>query len=423
MILRQEPEKKARPKVVRIIARLNAGGPARQACALHEKLSASLDTCLVIGSLADGEQDMSYLLPSEQNVFRLPHMSREISLWSDISAFVSLVKFLRRERPDIVHTHTAKAGALGRVAAWLTRVPVIVHTYHGHVFAGYFGRWKSRTYVAIERLLGRISTQVIAISELQLRDLSCRYRVVPPAKISVINNGFDLSRFSSGQREMARDQLGLGRDEFVVVWCGRMVPVKDVVLLANVVRKAAEKHSRISFLVVGDGTEKARLEAIVQGCGNVRLTGWRKDMERIWAAADLALLTSRNEGTPTVLIEAMAAGVPFVATQVGGVPDLALAPLRELSHGMGYEAANGFVVANDPDALLSCIERLANDPHLARKMGAAGRSFALSRFSSQRLIEDMQMLYQKLLTRQPTKESASVHRSPDESASEAKSSI
>jgi glycosyltransferase involved in cell wall biosynthesis len=423
MVLRAEPEKKARPKVVRVIARLNAGGPARQACTLHEKLSASLDTCLVIGSLADGEQDMSYLLPSEQNVLRLSHMSREISLWGDISAFITLIKFLRREKPDIVHTHTAKAGALGRVAAWLTRVPVIVHTYHGHVFAGYFGPWKSKTYVAIERMLGRISTQVIAISELQRRDLASRYRVVPPAKISVINNGFDLNHFCSGQREVARKHLGLRSDEFVVVWGGRMVPVKDVDLLANVVRKAAEKQSRISFLVVGDGTERARLEAIVQGCKNVRLLGWRKDMDRIWAAADLALLTSRNEGTPTVLIEAMAAGVPFVATQVGGVPDLAVAPLRELPHGMGYEAANGFMAASNADALLFCMERLANDPHLAKKMGTAGRSFVLGRFSTERLVEDIQLLYQTLLTGQRSKESASVRRSSEESASEAKSSV
>jgi glycosyltransferase involved in cell wall biosynthesis len=322
-----------------------------------------------------------------------------------------------------VHTHTAKAGTLGRLAAWLAGVPVIVHTYHGHVFAGYFSGLKTRAYLTIERLMGHISTHVIAISELQHRDLCFRYGIVPPEKISVIHNGFDLRQFASGQRDAARQQLGLRHDEFVVVWGGRMVPVKDVDLLASVVTKAAEKRSRMSFLVVGDGTERARLESKIQGCTNVRLVGWRKDMDRIWTAADVALLTSRNEGTPTALIEAMAAGVPFVATQVGGVPDLALSPVRELSNGMGYEAANGFMTTSNADALLFCIERIGGDPQLANKMGRAGRSFVLGKFSMERLVEDIQILYQSLLARQHTRDSAPVRRSSDESASEAKSSV
>src|SRR5580704_3337604 len=313
----------ANPKVVRIIARLNVGGPARQACLLHDQLVDHFDTHLITGSLAHSEQDMSYLLSSEHHVLRLPQMSREISFWSDSLAFWTILKFLRKERPGIVHTHTAKAGALGRLAAWLAGVPIIVHTYHGHVLDGYFGAFKSKAYLSIERMLGRLSTRVIAVSESQLQDLCSRYRVVPRSKISIIQNGFELVRFSQGCREDARKQLGLAKDDFVVVWAGRLVPVKDVQLLGNVIRRAAETHGNIRFLIVGEGADKPKLDSLIEGCRNVRLLGWRRDMELIWSAADVALLTSRNEGTPTALIEAMAAGCPFVSTNVGAVGDLA----------------------------------------------------------------------------------------------------
>jgi glycosyltransferase involved in cell wall biosynthesis len=389
----------ANPKVVRIIARLNVGGPARQACLLHDKLVDHFDTHLITGSLAHSEQDMSYLLSSEHQVLRLPQMSREISFWSDSLAFWTILKFLRKERPGIVHTHTAKAGALGRLAAWLAGVPIIVHTYHGHVLDGYFGAFKSKAYLSIERMLGRLSTRVIAVSESQLQDLCSRYRVVPRSKISIIQNGFELVRFSQGCREDARKQLGLAKDDFVVVWAGRLVPVKDVQLLGQVIRQAAETQSNIRFLIVGEGADKPKLDFLIEGCRNVRLLGWRRDMELIWSAADVALLTSRNEGTPTALIEAMAAGRPFVSTNVGAVRDLAVTPLEELPDGIGHRAANGFLASRTPDALLYCIERIAKDPLMAEDMALAGRAFALDRFSAHRLIEEMKLLYETLVTK------------------------
>ena len=388
-----------KPKLVRIIARLNVGGATRQACTLHEKLLPYFDTHLIIGSLADGEQDMSYLLASERNVFRLPQMSREISLWADAIAFWRILKFLRKERPDVVHTHTAKAGAVGRLAAWLAGVPVIVHTYHGNVFQGYFGPIRNRIYLAVERMLGQLSTRVIAISESQQQEICMKYHVVPRRKICVIHNGFELEHFAQGSREEARRKFGLKTDDFVVVWVGRMVPVKDVQLLAQVIRRAAEKQSHIHFLVVGDGEEKKELESLVRGYTNVRLLGWRHDMEQIWSAADVAFLTSRNEGTPTALIEAMAAGLPFVATHVGGVQDLAAGPLHELPNGMGFRAANGFLNSRVPEVLLDCIEQIAKEPEAARQMASVGRAFALDRFSIQRLVEEMNLLYQTLLAK------------------------
>lgn len=389
----------ARPKLVRIIARLNVGGPARQACMLHEKQAPYLETRLMVGSLDDEEADMSYLLTSEHNVLRLPRMSREISLWSDFLAFWSILRFLHKERPDIVHTHTAKAGTLGRLAAWLTRVPVIVHTYHGHVFAGYFGAFKTKLYVTIERLMGKISTQVIAVSESQRRELCSKYHVVPPQKIAVINNGFEFAHSSQMCRQEARQRLGLKPGDFVVIWAARMVPVKNVQLLGRVIQMAAAGLNQIRFLVVGDGQERHKLESLIDGCKNAQLMGWQRDMNPVWAAADLALLTSSNEGTPTILIEAMAAGLPFVATDVGGVKDLAIGPLSSLPSDMGYRAANGFLTVQTPEALLYGIGQIEKNPQEARRMGVAGRTFALERFSADRLVKDLNSLYWSLLMR------------------------
>ncbi|HWX54663.1 MAG TPA: glycosyltransferase [Verrucomicrobiae bacterium] len=386
-----------KPKVVRIIARLNVGGPARQVCMLHDKLDGPFDTRLITGCLAPGEQDMSYLLVSEQHVYRMSQMSREVSFWSDVMAFWRIFRFLRLERPEIVHTHTAKAGALGRTAAWLARVPVIVHTYHGHVFHGYFGRLRTNVYLGVERVLGLLSTRIIAISESQREDLAVKYRVAPVGKIAVVYNGFELQRFSEASRGDARRALGVGPAEFVVAWAGRLVPVKDIQLLADVIRMAAKLKNKISFLIAGDGPERSRLESMVAGCGNTRLLGLRTDIETIWAASDAALLTSRNEGTPTALIEAMAAGLPFVSTCVGGVPDLAGAILRELPEGMGWEAANGFLTSRSAEAMLRCIQLLVEDPGAAKRKGAVGQAFSLKRFSLQHHVDEINLLYQDLL--------------------------
>lgn len=403
-----ELERKSTPTLVRVIARLNVGGAAQQACMLHERLRSHYETFLITGSLAEGERDMSYLLSSEQNVLRLPRMSREISLLSDAVTFWRIYRFLRTVRPAIVHTHTAKAGALGRFAARLAGVPVIVHTYHGHVFHSYFGPLRTRVFLTIERLLARISSKVIAISESQFQELASKYRVAPAGKIAVVHNGFDLDGLSRKNRQDARRSLGLKAEDYAVVWAGRMAPVKDVELLGAVIRKASESGGHYRFLVVGDGTERAKLESLIQGCANVELLGWRDDISTIWTAADVALLTSRNEGTPTALIEAMAVGVPFVATNVGAVQDVALGPLLPMPNEAGIQAGNGFLTPRTPEALLSCLEHLANDANLAAQMGAAGRAFATERFSSSRLIADLTSLYAQLLRRETGQVSGAV---------------
>jgi glycosyltransferase involved in cell wall biosynthesis len=401
-----QAEYQRKAKIVRIIARLNVGGAARQVCALHHELTPGFETRIITGSLAKGEQDMSYLLLSEENVYRLPQMSREVSAWDDAVAFWQIWKLLRRERPEIVHTHTAKAGVLGRAAAWLAGVPVIVHTYHGHVFHGYFGPAKTRLFIAVERLMARFSARIIAVSESQKRELALTYRIAPPEKFSVVHNGFDLARLAGNSRDAARKNLGLEPDELAVVWAGRIVPVKDVELLGQVVRAASAVGKKIRFLVVGDGEEKPKLVSMTKDCANISFLGHRNDMESIWAAADLALLTSRNEGTPTALIEGMAAGLPFVSTDVGGVRDLAVGPLKELPDEMGWQAANGFLTPRTPGALLFCIRKIAQDRELGGKMGAVGRAFSLERFSLRRQVAEISLLYDFLLGKEPTEPQA-----------------
>ena len=384
-------------KLVHILGRLT-GGPAGQVCLLYEQLTPWFDTKLIIGGFSAGEHDMSYLLASAENVVRVQEMGRDISFVSDLRALWKIFRVLCREKPDIVHTHTAKAGALGRIAAGLAGVPIIIHTYHGHVFHSYFGEMKTRVYLAIERALGSITTQVIALSASQKEELCCKYHVIPEDKAAVVQNGFHFAHFSENDREDARRELGLEDDVFVFVWAARMAPVKDVDLLGQVIRKAAAQSCKAFFLVVGDGEEKARLESLVHGCNNVKLLGWCRNMDQIWCAADAAILTSRNEGTPTALIEAMAAHRPFISTNVGAVKDLAVAPLLELANGMGHKAGNGFIVTRSQDALFHCVELLVNDRAGSREMGEIGHSFVSTQFAANRLIADMVRLYSEVTT-------------------------
>ena len=246
-----------------------------------------------------------------------------------------------------------------------------------------------------------------------------KYHVAPPENIVVVHNGVELERFFPPRREEARKALELAHDAFVAVWAGRMVPIKDVHLLAKLIH-AAENKVNIYFLVVGEGTEKHKLESQIRGCPNVRILGWRQDIEQVWFAADVAILTSRNEGTPTTLVEAMAAGVPFVATEVGGVRDLAVPPLRELPDSLGHEAANGFLTARRPEALLHCIEQIAGDSGLKSRMGAVGHKFVNENFSMRRMVQETKLLYEGLLARSNHPAAAAL---PEEHASHAGDSL
>jgi len=392
-------QSRSKPKVIRIIGRLNVGGPARQACFLHEALRDNFETVLIVGRLDENEGDMSYLLASEDGVRRIRSMSRPVRIWSDILAFLSIFRILCAERPDLVHTHAAKAGSLGRVAATLLRVPV-VHTYHGHVFNGYFSQLQTRIWLTIERTLNRITTRTVTISESQANELVEKYNVVPRQKMCVIPNGYDLSKFGCETalrrgRELRRT-FGFDESHFVVLWAGRLVPIKNIGLLAQITREASGSP-RLRFLVVGDGPDREKLETLTAGYSNVHIAGWRKDMPELWAAADAGLVTSRNEGTPSALIEAMASGKPFVSTNVGGVIDLAAPPTQTDSRFAVIRAGNGFLTPPEVKPILDCLELLAAKPNVALEMGNVGRSFALTYYSASRLRTDIEALYLDLL--------------------------
>src|SRR3954469_24388504 len=379
-------------KVARIIGRLNVGGPARQACLLHERLRPDFETVLITGRPDSGEKDMSYLLSSSEGVHSIDSMSRPVRFFSDLRSLFAIYRILRHEKPDIVHTHTAKAGTLGRIAAVLARVPVRVHTFHGHVFAGYFGTFKTRVFLAIERFLARFTTCIVTVSEGQARELADVYGVAPRTKIQVVRNGFDWKDSARSCGEV-RAELGIRPDQIVVLWIGRMVPIKGVSLLAEVI-ESVKKDPSLLFLIAGDGPERAEFERQIQGCGNVRTLGWQEDVSRLWAACDTALLTSINEGTPTSLIEAMFAGKPFVATDAGGTSELAL-ELQAAGNGI-RKSKNGFIVDRNAETIAQSLVGLAQDAALRESMGREGRVHAQQSWSSNRLVSEIKQLYFEL---------------------------
>lgn len=387
-------------KVVRIIGRLSLGGATHQACMLHGELEGKFQTVLIAGLMEEGESDMSFLLTKRDDIHFVGAMRRSFQPWQELKALVKIMRILHRERPDVVHTHCSKAGALGRLAAALMGVPVRVHSYNGHVFNGHFGWMKSRAYVWVERALNRISTGAIAISESQARDLSEVYQVVSPEKMVVIHDGYDLERIANcRQREAVREEFGILPSQVLVVWAGRFAFVKNVELLAEVIRASASRFPQVRFLLVGDGPDRTKVEQLTAGCENVTLTGMRRDMGAVWSASDIALLTSRSEGTPATMVEAMAAGVPFVSTEVGGVIDLTVPPrARDTSTGLLW-TANAFLTSPESEAMLSGLELLVINPDLRHRMGAAGKDLAFAHHTSTDLVAGLEMLYKGLYAR------------------------
>lgn len=381
------------PKILRIIARLNVGGPA-----IHVSLlSAGLNhgrylTTLVAGSIGEHEGDMSYLATSYgvQPVF-VPELGREIGLKNDVRVLKQLMRLMRREKPDIVHTHTAKAGTLGRLAAIAAGVPIKVHTFHGHVFHGYFGPRKTRIFLAIERFLARRTDRIIVLSEQQAHEIADVYQVAPREKIRVIPLGFDLDGFLSAEQHCGklRAELGLPSDALIVTIVGRLVPVKNHRLFFEMARRVAAELPQAHFVVVGDGELRPALEEEAASLRDrTHFLGWRRDLPVIYADSDVVALTSVNEGTPVALIEAMASGTPVVATRVGGVPDIV------------HDGEMGLVVEpNNADALTAAVRELLCNSAQREKLGAAGRSSVRERFDKQRLIEDVTQLYDELLAR------------------------
>lgn len=378
--------------VVRVIARMNVGGPALHTLHLTGGMAERYPTVLVSGGVANGEADM---FPEAEarglSVQRIPELGRSLRPWHDLVALAKLIRVMRRVRPTIVHTHTAKAGTLGRIAALVCRVPVRVHTFHGHVFHGYFGPWTTRAFIWVERALARTTTCIVTISDSQADDMVRRYRVSPAARTRVIPLGLELAPFhpavSAGLGEEFRRQVEAGGRPVVSI-VGRLVPIKNHELFFEMAALLVERGYRACFAVVGGGSEEARLRGRVAELGleeHVRFVGWRSDLARVYAGSDVVVLTSRNEGTPVCLIEAMAAGRAVVSTDVGGVRDV-------LEDGrLGEVVPDG-----DAGALADAVARLLDDPERRARLGALGCEAAPRRFGVGRLLRDMECLYDEL---------------------------
>ena len=387
-------------KIVRIIARLNVGGPAIHVVLLTSGLQKNgHESQLIVGPVPPNEGNMEYYAASHGVTFtQVPELVRPLSPWRDLMALIKIYALLRRERPDVVHTHTSKAGTVGRAAAILARTPVIFHTFHGSVFEGYFSPAQTRMFLGIERLLARFTDRVITVSALLRSQLSETYRIAPSEKIEVIRLGFDLTDLC----EVAGMRVHRNPDPskpLTIGWIGRLTDIKDPLLFIELAAALKSAGHSPSFVVIGDGPLRTAVEQRIADhnlspC--VRILGWRHDMPRVYTDIDLVISTSVNEGTPVALIEAMATGCPFVATNVGGVADLVTgAPERH----EGFSAYSNGILTEDRSigSLVRAVEFVAPKPELRKQMGATGHQFAVENFRQERLVRDIESLYLRFL--------------------------
>jgi glycosyltransferase involved in cell wall biosynthesis len=384
-------------RVVRIIARLNIGGPSIQAITLTRRLEPlGYRTVLVRGREEPDEGNMDHLADELGVVPVLVGSMRRNPGWWDLAALAALVRIIRKERPDIIHTHAAKGGALGRTAALIASTgrpprPVLIHTFHGHSLTGYFSPRVAATYRQVERFLARRCDRLIAVSE-EVRDELVAMGVAPASKFDVVPLGFDLSKFApaaevrANARVAVRSQLGIPWDARVVTLIARLAPIKRVDRFLRVAG-ALRDLPDVRFLIVGDGELRDSLQrsdaALALG-DKLLWTGFRRDMPAVCFASDVVVQTSDNEGTPVSLIEAQAAGVPVVSTRVGGT-ESAVGDARFLAS------------VRDENGLANAVRALLEDPRLASQAGAAGRGRVLARFDLERLVADIDRLYRRLL--------------------------
>ncbi len=383
--MRPEPE----IRVARIIARLNVGGPAIHVCNLTSKLTHPFVSRLYVGEVGANEEEMADVVRREGvHPTRVAGLGRAIRL-GDMAALWHLIAELRAFRPHIVHTHTAKAGTLGRLAARAVGAPIVVHTFHGHVLDGYFSPFVTRTFLGIERTLARLSDAIITLSPLQQNDIVRRFRVAPAGKVHVIPLGFDFQQLDdvNTRRGELRRELGISPDVPLIASIGRLTAIKDHSLLLQSFRHV---RADAQLLVVGGGEEEARIRALarkLQLQERVHFMGFRSDLDRILADARVIALTSRNEGTPVALIEALAAGCTPVSTAVGGVSDV-------LEGGRWGK----LVTSRDPAEFGRTLDlAIDEEASVPESTVVARKEYARARFGVHRLVEEHAALYRKLL--------------------------
>jgi glycosyltransferase involved in cell wall biosynthesis len=391
------------PKVLRILNRFNIGGPTYNAAYLTKFLSPEFKTVLVGGSIEEEEDSSEYILKQLGiKPIVIPEMQRSIRYNSDVVAYYKLKEIIQRFKPDIVHTHASKSGVLGRWAAYRSGVPVIVHTFHGHVFHSYFNRIKTELFKQIERKMAAVSTRIVALSDIQKFELSVEHKICEPEKIAVIPLGFDLNRFQEQKqykRNKFRKEYHLEEDELAIGIIGRLVPIKNHELfIRSMAQLKLQTNRKVRAFVIGDGEIRNRLIALCRELGlsvslfpdkspaDITFTSWIKEVDVANAGLDIICLTSLNEGTPVSLIEAQASGKPVISTNVGGIENVV------------YSGKTGILV-NSPDVLhfTQALKELVSNDTLRIKMGEAGWEHVSTRFHYTRLVNDIKELYYQLL--------------------------
>ena len=381
-------------KIVHVITRLNLGGAALAVLELAAgQRSLGHDVIVVAGTIPRGEESMEYVA-AELDVpyLRLPSLQRELSLRADTGAIRQLRELIRRERPDVFHTHTAKAGAVGRIATAAlgrARPRAVVHQFHGHVLSGYFGPNRQQVFRLVERGLAHLTDRLIAVSD-EVRNDLVGYHVAPFEKFDVVRYGFNLDArtfATSEQRTRAREEIGATDETFVIGWIGRLTAIKRPL---DLVRVVAEVEGSL-MVVIGDGEDRMAVETLARSLGvadRLRVLGYRRDVASWYAAFDALLLVSANEGTPVVAIEALAAGVPVVATDAGGTASVV------------DEGETGSVVPiGDVAHLAARLRELQDDPARRAQFGRLGSERMRERFSTSRMVDDVERVYAGALTR------------------------
>lgn len=390
------------PRVLRIINRLNLGGPTYNAAYLTKFLAPEFETLLVSGMIQESEESSEFILQQlELQATYIPAMKREISLRDDWESYINIKRIIKKFKPDIVHTHAAKAGTLGRLAASACGVKAIVHTFHGNVFHSYFSPLKTKFFINAERFLASKSDCIIAISQKQKDELCNQYHICNAEKCKVIPLGFDMSRFNENmeeKRDSFRKQYMIGNDEIAIGIIGRITPIKNHELFIRAFHAALkESKKNIKAIIVGDGEDMQKMQQLcrdlrlsfcehntVSADANVIFTSWIKNVDWVIAGLDIVAMTSLNEGTPVSLIEAQAAGKPVVSTNVGGIENIIIPEITGLLSPSGD-------LEKFRDNLLKMIN--TRDFHYHNQ----GKKFVEKKFHYTRLVKDVRDLYHQLL--------------------------
>lgn len=390
------------PRVLRIINRFNLGGPAYNVAYLTKYMSPEFET-LLIGGEKESDEESSLFIFKEMGIepLVLSEMNRSINFLTDVRAYYRIKKIIKEFKPDIVHTHAAKAGALGRLAAFSCKVPIIVHTFHGHVFHSYFGQLKTTIFKNVERFLANKSSVIIAISKKQKQELCIEHKIAPLEKTNVIPLGFELSKFSENQiekRKLFREQYQVAQDEICIVIIGRLIPVKNHFLFLKSIQFIKNNSKKIRAFIVGDGNLRNDLMQLCEDLDldycfypterkktTITFTSWIQDVSYPLAGSDIVCLTSFNEGTPVSLIEAQAASKAIITTKVGGIENSVTSKAAFL------------VDIRDEKSFFEKLLLLVENPTIRNKMAICGENFVSNQFHYMRLVEDIRRLYNSLL--------------------------